>query len=322
MIALKTVLCPIDFSPATSRQIDLAADLCHAFDAKLVVHHNRHSLGSGANVGWMWNADHRADKQAALEQKVQDCLACVTKGVPTESLLTEGPRSWSVLAAAETVNADLVVLTAHGRRAEDHASITELLLEDGRRAVLVLHEPDVEPRTPRFTAGTVERQVVVAPTDLTAGSHAALAVAFDLARTLPVDLHLLHLLPKKRLQRRQASDEETVTNLRALVPTDLDGRVAVHVEHDDPTHGIVRYAQQIAAACIVMGEHTRPPSRRWFSHGISRAVLHDAHCPVWYVPGPRSGSERAVKFPNVTNWAVRSPSAEGQRRTGGDTGVR
>jgi carbon-monoxide dehydrogenase small subunit len=67
--------------------------------------------------------------------------------VATESLLTEGPRSWSVLAAAQAVNADLVVLTAHGRRAEDHASITELLLEDGQRAVLVLHEPDVEPRT-------------------------------------------------------------------------------------------------------------------------------------------------------------------------------
>ena len=284
MIALKTVLCPIDFSPATSRQIDLAADLCHAFGAKLVVHHNRHSLGSGANVGWMWNADHRVDKQASLEQKVQDCLACVPKGVATESLLTEGPRSWSVLAAAQAVNADLVVLTAHGRRAEDHASVTELLLEEGKRAVLVLHEPAVEPRTPHF-AGTVERQIVIAPTDLTPRSRAALAVAFDLARTLPIELHLLHLLPKGRSHRRHKSEAEALAQLRALVPKELEGRVEVHVEHGDPSHGIARFAEQIAAACIVMGEHTRTPLRRWFSRGVSRAVLHDAHCPVWYVPG-------------------------------------
>ena len=54
MFALETVLCPIDFSSATSRQVDFAADLCQVFDAKLIVHHNRHALASAATVGWMW----------------------------------------------------------------------------------------------------------------------------------------------------------------------------------------------------------------------------------------------------------------------------
>ena len=58
MIALETVLCPVDFSPATLRQVDVAADLCRTFSARLVLHHNRHSLGAVASVGWMWNADH------------------------------------------------------------------------------------------------------------------------------------------------------------------------------------------------------------------------------------------------------------------------
>jgi nucleotide-binding universal stress UspA family protein len=281
VLALHTVLCPVDFSPATSRQIDVAADLCQAFKAKLIVHHNRHALGSGPSVGWMWNVDHHGDTQADLEQKLQDCLARVPKSVPAEALLTEGPRSRSVLAAAEAVNADLVVLTSHASRTEDHASITELLLEDGRRAVLVLHEAAVEPRTPHFAAGTGDGQIVIAPTDLSAESSDALGVAFDLARALPIELHLLHLLPKKRGQ----NTEEAVARLRQFIPKELENRVAVHVEHDDPSHGIARFAEQLGATCIVMGEHTRPPRRRWFSHGISRAVLHDAHCPVWYVPG-------------------------------------
>ena len=281
MFALRTVFCPVDFSPATSRQINLAADLCEAFGAKLIVHHNRHAL-AGAGVGWMWNADHRGDTQASLEKKVQDCVARVSHRVAAEALLTEGPRSQLVLAAADAVDADLVVLTAHGSHAEDHASITEVLLEDGHRAVLVLHEPTVEPRALQF-AGMEERQVVIAPTDLTPGSNAALAVAFDLARTLPIELHLLHLLPKR--SRGKEADADALTSLRQLIPHELDGRVSVHVEHDDPSHGISRFADQIAASCIVMGEHSRPPIRRWFRHGISRAVLHDAHCPVWYVPG-------------------------------------
>jgi nucleotide-binding universal stress UspA family protein len=285
MMALKIVLCPVDFSSATSRQIDVAADLCQAFGAKLVVHHNRHALGSGPGVGWMWSADHHSDTQASLEKKLQDCVACASEGLTTETLLTEGPRARSVLAAGEAVNADLVVLTAHGRHAEDHASITELLLEEGRRAVLVLHERSIEPRTPHFAAGTAERQVVVAPTDLTSKSSAALAVAFDLARTLSIELHLLHLLPKRASFRRPDSTAEALAQLRGLIPEDLQGRVEAHVEYGDPSNGIAGFAEQIGAACIVMGEHTRTPLRRLFRPGISRAVLHHAHCPVWYVPG-------------------------------------
>ena len=297
MLALKTVLCPVDFSPATSRQIDVAADLCQAFNAKLIVHHNRHALGSGPSVGWMWNVDHHGDTQADLEKRLQGCLAAVPKGVAADALLTEGPRSRSVLAAADAVNADLVVLTAHGSRTEDHASITELLLEDGRRAVLVLHEPAVEPRTPHFAARTGDGEIVIAPTDLSAESRDALMVAFDLARALPIELHLLHLRPKKRFQRPATTDEEAVARLQQFIPKELENRVAVHVEHDDPSHGIARFAEQIAATCIVMGEHTRPTRRRWFSHGISRAVLHDAHCPVWYVPGNAVAAARAGSGP-------------------------
>lgn len=287
MIALKTVLCPVDFSPATHRQVHLAADLCRAFGARLVLHHNRHSLGTGASVGWMWNADHHGDPQAVLEAKLRDCHSRVPEGVTSELLMTEGPVSRAVLAVSDQVNADLVVLTAHGTMADDHASITERVLESGRRAVLVLHEPAVERRTPDFGSASGELQVVIAPTDLTPESKAAVDVGFDLARALPIELHLLHLLPNGRTRRVNAgaSEEEALRQLRALVPEELAGRAKVHVEHGDPADGIARAADQLSAACIVMGEHTRGPLRRWFSRDTSRAVLHQARCPVWYVPG-------------------------------------
>ena len=91
MIAIETVLCPVDFSPATPRQVDVAAELCRTFNARLVLHHNRHSLGSVASVGWMWNADHQGDSQTVVEAKLRDCLSRVPEGVSAEPLMTEGP---------------------------------------------------------------------------------------------------------------------------------------------------------------------------------------------------------------------------------------
>ena len=285
MITLETVLCPVDFSPVTPRQVDLAVDLCRAFGARLVLHHNRHSLG-GAGVGWMWNADHQSDCQTVVEAKLRDCLSRVPDDVRAEPLLTEGPLSRAVLAAGEHVNANLIVLTAHGTLADDHASVTERVLEDGGRAVLVLHEPEVEPRTPRFASKSADPQIVVAPTDLEPTSRAALELGFDLARQLSIELHLLHVLTGARVSRghRVRSDEAALDELRALVPDELAGRVKLQVEHGDVGHCIAAAAERLSAVCIVMGEHTRTAFRWWFSRDTPRVVLHKSHCPVWYVP--------------------------------------
>lgn len=288
MFTLRTVLCPVDFSAATPRQIDIAADLCKAFGARLIVHHNRHWLGTGASVGWMWKADHHGECQDSLESKLGECMSRVPKGVAAESLITEGPVSRAVRTVAEAIHADLVILTAHGSVADDHTSITESLLEDGDRAVLVLHEPIAEPRAPHFASASDERQIVVATTDLTAESVAAVNLAFDLARRIPIDLHLLHLLPDGARGPADPRDEEARRQMRALVPADLVDRVKLHVEHGDPAQGIARASERLDAACIVMGEHTRAPFKRWFSRDTSRAVLRQAHCPIWYVPGSRA----------------------------------
>jgi nucleotide-binding universal stress UspA family protein len=290
MIALETVLCPVDFSPATPRQVDMAAELCRTFGARLVLHHNRQSLGAVSSVGWMWKADHQGDTQAVVDAKLRDCLLRVPEGVRAEPLTTEGPASRAVLAAGELVKADLVVLTAHGTLADDHASITQRVLEDGGRAVLVLHESRVEPRTPRFASESADPQIVVAPTNLEPVSRAPLELGFDLTRQLPIELHLLHVVSGARGWRSHpaASDDDVLGRLRALVPKELAARVKVHVAHGDVGHGIAAAAERLSAVCIVMGEHTRPARRRWFGGNTPSVVLHEAHCPVWYVPSTRA----------------------------------
>jgi nucleotide-binding universal stress UspA family protein len=154
--------------------------------------------------------------------------------------------------------------------------------------VLVLHEPEAELRTPRFASRSEQPQVVIAPTDLPASSTGAIGVAIDLARALPIELHLLHLLPNGRLNRaRTSAVEDASGQLRALVPEDLRDRIKLDVqyaEHRDECHEIASIADRLSAACIVMGEQTKPSLRRWFGRDTTTALMRGAHCPVWYVP--------------------------------------
>jgi nucleotide-binding universal stress UspA family protein len=59
-----------------------------------------------------------------------------------------------------------------------------------------------------------------------------------------------------------------------------------HAEHRDAAGDIAAAADRLSASCIVIGEHTKLPVRRWFSRETSTSVLRQAHCPVWYVPSP------------------------------------
>jgi nucleotide-binding universal stress UspA family protein len=288
MIALQTVLCPVDFSSATPRQVDLAADLARAFGARLVLHHNRPSLGTGASVGWMWHADHHGDGRESIEEKLDTLKTRVRPGAAVETLMTEGPRSRAVVAVAEALDADLVVLTTHDIHEDDHVSITEQMLERCSRPVLVLHEPRVETRQPHFERHSDTREIVVIPTDLMPESRAAVQLGFDLARELPIEVHLLHLIPEGILGQDLGDVVDAANaSLEALVPEDLKDAVTVHVGLGDPADGILRASDLLNASCIIMGEHTRTPLRRWFSRDTARAILHQARCPVWYVPGTR-----------------------------------
>jgi len=289
MLPLRTVLCSVDSSTATARQVGLAVDLCRAFGARLVLHHNLVTAPVGASVGWMWAAEHPTDSQAVVEQELGEILARLSGLVQAEARVTHGQPSAAVLSVAEAVGADLVILSTHGATDEDHISVTEQVLERAKRAVIALHEPDAESRAPSFAAAVGQAQVVVVPTDLRPESRAAVELAFELARVLPIELHLLHLLPRGATETDdRGTAGETRRRLIALIPDDLVRRTHVHVEGGNAARGITEVASRLQAACIVMGGHTRAPLRRWFSRDTSRAVLHRAPCSVWYVPGQRS----------------------------------
>ena len=286
MAQLHTVVCPVDFSPATKRQVALAAGVCDTFGSRLILHHHISVLSSGLAVGWMWAADHRLESGDAVATLLRELQAGLPTTLNAEAHITRGPSSGnSILAVCRSAAADLVVLSTHGATSDDHPSLTERLLGSARCGVLVLHEPAVDARTLCFEPASGSSQAILVPTDLRAGSRGAVDLACELARRLRATLHLLHVVEQRRL--RPIDDgvrEEVQRQLHALVPDDLGGRSHVHVRQGDAVACIVQEAARLSAACIVMGEHSKMPVRRWLSRDTSRAVLHSAPCPVWYVP--------------------------------------
>ncbi|HXT68326.1 MAG TPA: universal stress protein [Vicinamibacterales bacterium] len=302
MIAIRTVVCPVDFSPATGRQLRLAIDACRSFGGRLVLHHNVTDVSVGAGVGWMWHAREPGAQPAteSADEGLRRLIALVPPGIPVETCITRGAATEAVLRVSDAAEADLVVLSAHAGKTEDHASVIEYLLARSSHAVLALHDPGEDDRVPRFTPaddGGDTMQTVLVPVSLSADAHAQLAFAAELARMFPVRLHVLHVMePPIDREQRNAGTLAARPQLDALIPADLRSRAAIHVETGEPVPAIVEMARALSASCIVMGEHTRVPVKRWLNHDTARAVLDDAHCPVWYVPSPLAPALSLSRF--------------------------
>lgn len=293
MIAIRTVVCPVDFSAATARQLEQASDICRAFGARLVLHHNVTDVAPGAGVGWMWQADHVPPSGAASDAELRALMRRIPQGIATDACITRGAVTEAVLSVSEAAEADLVVLSAHAGKTDDHASVIEFLLENSSRAVLALHDPGEDERAPMFTSGKapVDQAMLVA-VNIAHAHHEQVDVAFELARKTGTLLHLLHV-DDRESSARPVESTELNERLHELVPKDLAYRTWTHVERGDPAPIIVDIARQLSVSLIVMGEHTRIPVKRWLHRDNTRTVLHNAHCPVWYVP---PASVRSLSF--------------------------
>jgi nucleotide-binding universal stress UspA family protein len=285
MLSIRTVLCPVDFSASTVRQVDLAADLSRAFGARLILHHNQLVMAMGSGVGWMWAAG-RADGGPTPEERLRDLQSRLPAGTDADICLTRGPIVEAIVEVARAMTADLLVLSTRGTGDQDN-SVTDRLIEDASRPLFVIHDASHEHRTPRFTTASGSPQVILVPTDLTPASQPALDAAFDLSRRFGFEVHLLHVLPQGAADDRAADDARR--RMTSMVPADVGQGFEPHVESGVPATVIARLADALGAACLVMGEHARRPMRRWFHPDTSRRVLHPARCPIWYVPDEARG---------------------------------
>lgn len=280
----KIVLCAIDLTDLARREVELASEICQAFAARLVLHHNIASVAPGLTRAWEWKEVHRDshESQGEVERSLRSLMSGLPRTFPVEASITTGSLVPILLELATRLPADLIVLGTHGGSTEEHASVAERILDRSPCPVLTTHDPTGAPASLclRARPGHPPPEVLV-PIDLTDASARVLDYAFNLARALGLYLHVLHV--EGALTSSQAHDE-TRQWLAGIVPADLTGRVECHLEAGDPVERIMAFLCERLPAYAVMGEHARHFVRRFFTRDTAREVLHRAPCPVWFVP--------------------------------------
>lgn len=279
----KIVLCPIDFSDVSRQELALAVEVGQALGAHLVFHHNLAAVSPGFTRAWEWNEVHRSEPASAAkaEARMRDVLAEVPKGVSAEASISSGPLATVLLELARQLPADLVVLGSHGWSTEDHASVTERIIERCPCPVLTVQEGPTAQRFRLRCATAGEAVPVVVPADLSDDAQPAVAYAVELARLVPLRLHLLHVVPTGSSYLTLEAAQRHVND---LIPTDLLARAESHVQQGDSIDEILKFTRRIDPAFMIMGEHARGFIRRIFTKDTARQVLHRASCPVWFVP--------------------------------------
>jgi nucleotide-binding universal stress UspA family protein len=276
MTDTRIVLCPIDFTDLSRRELALATEVCAAFGARLVLHHNIAEIAPGLTREWEWDQYNQAGYIGGdeTEARLRALLDALPDGVAGEAMVSRGPVGSVLLDMAARLPADLVVLGYHELKNLDHASVTERMLDECRSPLLVLHE---DAAIDRFRLRGAPLPVVVS-TGLGTASTAVTDYAFALARQAPLQLHLLHVAAG------DAARDAALAQLRALVPADLAGQVTCHAQEGQTIDGIVALAARLGAGFVLMGEHARHWLRDLFVRDTARAMLGRAACPIWYVP--------------------------------------
>src|SRR5262249_51716106 len=138
---LRTILCPIDFSDLSARETEVAVAMAREFGARLVLHHDCAAIAPGIARAWDWEATHqKTDGEAQAERRMQAALNALPRDVRAEGVVSAGPVAGTLLALAEQLAADLIVLGSHGWSTETHASVTERVIAEAPCPVLTFNE--------------------------------------------------------------------------------------------------------------------------------------------------------------------------------------
>jgi len=280
---IQTVLCPLDFSGLDEQEIGIALEVCRTFGAKLVLHHDVAAAEPGFSRVWEWSKAHQpsAMHDREVTAHLQALLDRIAVGVPAEAAITSGPLAGTVLALAERLPADVIVLGSHGWSSQDHASVAERVIDRSPCPVLTFQERrDAPAFRLRAAAGGPPPRAVV-PTDLSSTSASAVAWACALAREIEMRVDLLHVLP---VDAGGAAVDHAQAAMDGLVPLDLVDEVSAHLRRGDPIDEIARYLDVTDPAFVVLGEHSRGIFRHLFTRDTTRALVRRVRCPAWVVP--------------------------------------
>jgi nucleotide-binding universal stress UspA family protein len=301
-IAIRRILCPVDFSEPSTRAMEHAVRMASFFDATVRVLHVVPTMFDAIEPVLIAPADA---PEGPREKAVRELAAFVEPfhewHVPIEQSVCLGSPAQGIEAAAADLPADLVVMGTHGRSGFSRfifGSVTERVMHRVPCPVLAIgaHET-APPAAPPYRR-------ILCPTKLVPGSEHALDFALALAARSDSRLEVLHVVESlppgadgrdpfegapefEGLRTRMVAEADA--ELRASIPPGLDNWCSVvrRVATGDAAPAILEAARTGRAEVIVMGVHGNGIERALFGSTIHR-VLREATCSVLVLRRPRA----------------------------------
>jgi nucleotide-binding universal stress UspA family protein len=243
-------------------------------------------------VGLYWPED-------SLEVSREDCHAYLEEladkhrgqSVPLRVELGDGQPDEAILAVADKVGADLIVMSTHGYSGVTRwvmGSVTEKVLRATPVPVLVVR-------------GHTNIGKMLVPLDGSGLSEKAIEPALQVARALGAEVTFMQAVPIKRVDPRQVESLEAIEHglgeaMERSNQTDAryylekvrnrfeDLGVAIAVGPTPAAESILDYADQREIQLIAMATHGRSGLRRWIYGSVTEKVLHRGCCSMLIVP--------------------------------------
>jgi nucleotide-binding universal stress UspA family protein len=300
-IRINHILCPIDFSPFSTRALRHAAALARRFDARITGLHVVPQWQPYSHMPAYLPAPLLADA-ATRERVTREVLAFISEGIGAPLALDVVVREaepWrEILSVAAEKAADLIVMGTHGRGGFEHllmGSVAEKVLQRaGCPVVTVCHE---EGRT--WEAPGLVRNILCA-TDLSPASGPTIGYALSLAAEFQCTLVLLHVLDTTATSATAVqprlptvavfSQHEAIVRQQMREAISDDRRqwcsVQERIVSGRPYEEILRAAVQVEADLIVVGGRTHGLLAGAVLGSTSHHVIRAASCPVLTVRVP------------------------------------
>jgi nucleotide-binding universal stress UspA family protein len=142
MVSFRSILVPLDFGAPSQRALRVAMGLAQELGSSLTLMHTWEIPGYVHTGVEIPATELFHPSRDAASERLAAALAEVTKELPEAKGLLRGGAPWrEILAAAEEIDADLVVMGTHGRRGLARAllgSVTEKVVRHATVPVLTV----------------------------------------------------------------------------------------------------------------------------------------------------------------------------------------
>ena len=300
MIQINRILCPIDFSEISRRALHHAMAVARWYEASVTVLHVFTNVPN-MDVPGVPLADPNRE---LLTGRMQVFTGETPPEVPVHFVArcASDVRA-EILAHAQMLRADLIVIGSHGRSGVDRlllGSVTEKVVRKSPSPIMVVppHVPDTD--APGLTHGVRPR--ILCAVDFSEASLGALEYAISLAEEADAELTLFHSIeipPELREplpvpadfnvdQCHAAAEAACLQRLRELVPPSARTycQVKTAVTEGAAYRQLLRLSAEQPTDLIVMGVHGRGAVDLLLFGSNTARVIRAATCPVLIVPPP------------------------------------